>query len=140
MYAVLEEKLDVLRAMLHGFDYSGFLTAGHGLLAKAANHVLEIKGGRFADAALAMSKAFSLCCALDEAKAVREEVAFFQAVKVLLTKRDLSQKKQTMRNVNWQSAKSPVPLSSRPTWWAFSGRRDWANQISAFWTTISCKK
>ena len=27
-YAVLEEKLDVLRAMLHDFDYSGFLTAG----------------------------------------------------------------------------------------------------------------
>jgi type I restriction enzyme, R subunit len=32
-----------------------------------------------------MSKAFTLCCTLDEAKAVREEVAFLQAVKVLLT-------------------------------------------------------
>ena len=37
-----------------------------------------------------MSKAFTLCCTLDEAKAVREEVAFFQAVKVILTKRELS--------------------------------------------------
>ena len=36
--------------------------------------------------ALAMSKAFTLCCTLDEAKAVREEVAFLQAVKVILTK------------------------------------------------------
>lgn len=34
-----------------------------------------------------MGKAFTLFCTLDEAKAVREEVAFFQAVKVLLTKR-----------------------------------------------------
>lgn len=96
-YAVLEEKLDVLRGMMHGFDYSGFLTAGHSLLAKAANHVLGLKDGkkRFADEALAMSKAFSLCCTLDEAKAVREEVAFFQAVKVLLTKKEISAKKKT---------------------------------------------
>ena len=38
---------------------------------------------------------FSLCCTLDEAKAVREEVAFFQGVKVYLTKPDISQKKKT---------------------------------------------
>jgi type I restriction enzyme R subunit len=96
-YALLEEKLDVLRAMLHGFDYSSFLTAGHKLLAGAANFVLGEKDGkkRFADHSLAMSKAFSLCCTLDEAKAVREEVAFFQAVRVLLTKKDVSQKKRS---------------------------------------------
>ncbi|MGF6599676.1 type I restriction enzyme R subunit [Paraburkholderia sp. GAS448] len=96
-YAVLEEKLDVLRSMLHGFDYSNFLIGGHKLLAGAANFVLGQKDGkkRFADVALAMSKAFTLCCTLDEAKAVREEVAFFQAVKVLLTKRDIVQKKRT---------------------------------------------
>ncbi|MEM8514444.1 type I restriction enzyme R subunit [Massilia sp. MP_M2] len=96
-YAVLEEKLDVLRAMLHKIDYSDFLTGGHGMLAKAANHVLGLKDGkkRFADTALAMSKAFTLCCTLDEAKTVRDEVAFFQAVKVLLTKRDISSKKRT---------------------------------------------
>lgn len=96
-YAVLEEKLDILRGMLHGFDYSDFLTAGHKRLAGAANHVLGIKDGkqRFADTALAMSKAFTLCCTLDDAKAVREEVAFMQAVKVILTKREISQKKKT---------------------------------------------
>lgn len=96
-WALLEEKLDILRAMLHGFDYSEFASGGHKLLAGAANHVLGQKDGkqRFADHALAMSKAFSLCCTLDEAKAVREEVAFLQAVKVILTKRDLSQKKRS---------------------------------------------
>jgi type I restriction enzyme R subunit len=85
-YSVLEEKLDILRSMLHGFDYSGFMTGGHKTLAGAANHVLGIKDGkkRFADIALAMSKAFTLCCTLDEAKAVREEVAFLQGVKVIL--------------------------------------------------------
>jgi type I restriction enzyme R subunit len=96
-YSVLEEKLDILRGVLHGFDYSDFLTAGHKRLAGAANHVLGIKDGkkRFADEALRMSKAFTLCCTLDEAKAVREEVAFFQAVKVILTKRDITQQKKT---------------------------------------------
>ena len=96
-YAVLEEKLDILRAMLHEFDYSGFLTAGHSMLAKTANYLLGLKDGkkRFCDTALAMSKAFTLCCTLDEAKAVRDEVAFFQAVKVLLTKREISTKKHT---------------------------------------------
>jgi type I restriction enzyme R subunit len=96
-YSVLAEKLDALRGMLHGFDYSDFLTGGHKTLAGAANHVLGVKDGkkRFADTALAMSKAFTLCCTLDEAKAVREEVAFFQAVKVILTKREISQQKKT---------------------------------------------
>ena len=107
--SVLLEKLDVLQAMLHGFDYSGFHCGGHKTLAGAANHVLGLKSEtkdkhgnsvrdgkkRFADAALAMSKAFSLCCTLDEAKAVRDEVAFLQAVKVILTKRDISQQKKT---------------------------------------------
>ena len=96
-YAVLEEKLDILRGMLHGFDYSGFITGGHKTLAGAANHVLGLDDGkkRFADTTLAMSKAFSLCCTLDEAKAVREEVAFMQGVKVILTKRDITQQKKT---------------------------------------------
>jgi type I restriction enzyme, R subunit len=45
-YAVLEEKLDILRALLHGYDYSDFLTASHQRLAGAANHVLGQKDGK----------------------------------------------------------------------------------------------
>ncbi|QAA92439.1 type I restriction endonuclease subunit R [Pollutimonas thiosulfatoxidans] len=105
--AVMLEKLDVLRAMLHGYNYSGFKTGGHKALAGAANHILSLRPPpgqkdakldgkkRFADAALALSKAFSLCCTLDEAKALRDEVAFMQAVKVILTKRDISAQKKT---------------------------------------------
>jgi type I restriction enzyme R subunit len=101
-YSVLMEKLDVLRSMLHGCDYSDFLTGGHQTLARAANHILGLReeGGkdgkrRFADTTLALTQAFSLCCTLDEAKVVREEVAFMQAVKVILTKRDITAKKRT---------------------------------------------
>lgn len=96
-YSVLAEKLEVLRGMLHGFDYSDFMTGGHKTLAGAANHILGIKEGkkRFADTAVALSKAFSLCCTLDEAKSVREEVAFMQGVKVLLTKRELTAQRKS---------------------------------------------
>jgi type I restriction enzyme R subunit len=106
-YSVLAEKLDALRGMLAGangtgFDYSDFLTGGYKPIAGAADHVLGLSSAqgrdgkrRFADLALAMSKAFTLCCTLDEAKAVREEVAFFQAVRVLLTKRDISAARKT---------------------------------------------
>ncbi len=101
-YSLLAEKLDALRGMLHGFDYSGFLQGGHKTLAGAADFVLGLTSAqgrdgkkRWCDLALAMSKAFTLCCTLDEAKAVREEVAFFQGVKVMLTKRELSAQKKT---------------------------------------------
>lgn len=96
-YSVLEEKLDILRGMLHGFDYSNFLTEGHKALAGAADHVLGLDDGkkRFADTAVAMTKAFSLCCTLDGAKVVRNEVAFMQGVKVLLTKRDIAKQRKT---------------------------------------------
>jgi type I restriction enzyme R subunit len=100
--AVMLEKLDVLQAMLHGFDYSGFLTGGHRVLAGAADHVLGLAVGkerdgkkRFADNTLALSHAFSLCCTLPEAQAVRDEVAFMQAVKVILTKREASTQRRS---------------------------------------------
>ena len=103
--SLLLEKMDVLRTLLHGYDWSGFLTGGHKALAGAANHVFGIRSAnkdsqqdgkrRFADAAVAMGQAFSLCCTLHEAKALREEVAFFQAVKVILTKRDVTAQKKT---------------------------------------------
>jgi len=98
--------LSISGSLLRGFDYSGFLTGGHQVLAGAANHVRGIRtdGGpndqsegkrRFADAALAMSQAFTLCCTLDEAGAVREEVAFMPAVKVILTKREITTAKRS---------------------------------------------
>lgn len=47
-----------------------------------------------------MSKAFTLCCTLDEAKEVREGVAFLQGVKVILTKRTLLPRRRVMSNAS----------------------------------------
>jgi len=86
--AQMLERLDIVRGIYHGFDYSEFLTKAHTLLAPAANHVLGIDDGkkRYLDQVLGLSKAFSLCATLDEAKACREEIAFFQAVKAVIQK------------------------------------------------------
>ena len=92
---ILIEKISILRAMLHGFEYSGFRTKALSLLAGAANHVLGQEDGkkRFADQVLSASKAFALCCTLDGALTHRDELAFFQAIKSALTKHTTQDKK-----------------------------------------------
>ncbi len=95
--AVLQEQMDVLHDMLHGVDYADFRSKAWQLLPAVANHVLGLDDGkkRFADAVLAASKAFALCCTLDEALAHRDELAFLQAVKAALTKHGGTDRKLT---------------------------------------------
>lgn len=86
--ALLKEQMDVLHGMLHGVAYDDFRTKAWQLLPAVADHVLGLDDGkkRFADTVLAASKAFALCCTLDEALQYRDELAFLQAVKAALTK------------------------------------------------------
>ncbi|MFT3802814.1 MAG: type I restriction endonuclease subunit R [Burkholderiaceae bacterium] len=95
--AVLQEQMDVLHDMLHGVEYAEFRSKAWQLLPAVANHVLGLDDGkkRFADTVLAASKAFALCCTLDEALAYRDELAFLQAVKAALTKHAGTDKKLT---------------------------------------------
>src|SRR5690606_17763250 len=95
--AVLQQQMDVLHGMLHGLDYSAFRTQAWLLLPSVANHVLGLDDGkrRFADAVLAASKAFALCCTLEEALGYRDELAFLQAIKAALTKHLGTEKKLT---------------------------------------------
>ena len=85
---VFVEKMSILRGMMHGYDYSTFRTKALGMLGGASNHILGIEDGkkRFADQVLSASKAFALCCTLDDAMDYRDELAFFQAIKAALTK------------------------------------------------------
>ena len=86
--AKLIELIDITRSLFNGFDYSGFKDNPNRLLVPSANHILGLDDGkkRFADVVLGMTKAFSLCSTLDDAKVYREEIAFFQAVKVVIIK------------------------------------------------------
>ena len=85
---ILREKLDVLRGMMHGFDYSAFETKPLELLAPAANHILGLDDGkkRFLDVMASVTKAYSLCGTLDEAAELRTEIAFFSAIRAVLVK------------------------------------------------------
>lgn len=87
-YALFEDKIIHLQAMMEGFDYSAFRTKAIHLLGGSINHLAGQTDGkkRFADMVLSASKAFALCCTLDEAQGYRDELAFFQAIKATWTK------------------------------------------------------
>jgi len=93
-YAVLAEKMDAIRGMFAktneqvGMDLSAYETQAHRLIISAANYVLSLKDGkkRFLDLVLATNKAFSLCSTLNEAKNLHKEIAFYSAIKAVISK------------------------------------------------------
>jgi hypothetical protein len=107
------EKYEIVRAMFRpdtkgGFDYRPALDpaatsqARLAIMAGAIDWVLTLQQAdaakettdeakkrahrRYADAAVALSKAFALAAASDEARSIREEVGFFQAIRAALIK------------------------------------------------------
>jgi len=107
-FSILLEKLDAARGMFaktnktDGFDYSDYETNAHGLLASGANYILSLEDGkkRFLDIVLAMTKAYSLCSTLDQAKEVKTEIAFFSALKAAITKFTTVNKKLNQEEKN----------------------------------------
>jgi len=93
--AKLQELMEVARHQLHGFDFSAYRTQATKLLLPAANFVLGLDEGkkRWADVVLGITKAFSLCGTLDDAALLREEIAFFQAIKAVIAKATTSDAK-----------------------------------------------
>jgi type I restriction enzyme R subunit len=110
---VLLEKYEIVRAIFRpdtkgGFDYRPALDASStaqtrlSIMAGAIDWVLTVQQAdaaketseeakkrahrRFADGVVALSKAFALAAASEEARAIREEVGFFQAIRAALVK------------------------------------------------------
>ena len=110
---VLLEKYEVVRAIFRpdtrgGFDYRPALAGSStpqmrlSVMAGAIDWVLTVQQAdaakeandeakkrahrRFADGVVALSKAFALAAASEEARAIREEVGFFQAIRAALVK------------------------------------------------------
>ena len=104
--AVMREKYEIVRDMFHGFDYRKGLAGSPrerlAALAGAIEWVLDLQQResarestadgkkrahrRFNDAVLALSRAFALAAASDEARGIRDEVGFFQTVRAALAK------------------------------------------------------
>jgi type I restriction enzyme R subunit len=100
--AKLKEYLEVARGLLSGFDYAAYRTKATTLLLPTANFVLGLEDGkkRWFDVVLKITKAFSLCGTLDEAMALREEIAFFQAIKAVIAKATETDKKLSEEHKN----------------------------------------
>ena len=91
--AVMKEKHEVCCDLFHGFDWSlwkiGKPEDRLALLPAAQEHILAQDNGkeRLLKAVSELSKAFGLAVPHEEAIAIRDDVAFFQAVRAALAKR-----------------------------------------------------
>ena len=92
--ALMQEKLEVIEQMLHGLDYQQYFTeTTSGKLSwilKTEDFVLGLEDGkkRFVNEVTALGKAFAIAIPNEQAMDVKDEVAFFQAVKARLCKFD----------------------------------------------------
>ncbi|WP_029147666.1 type I restriction endonuclease subunit R [Methylophilus sp. 5] len=104
--AVMLEKYEVVRDMYHGYNYASAMNATPQerlvMMAGAIEWILDLQQKlaakektnegkknahrRYQDAVLALSKAFALASASDDARDIREDVGFFQAIRAALVK------------------------------------------------------
>ena len=91
--AVMQEKYGVCCGLLHGFDWSKWTTGAPqerlNLLPAAQEHLLAQEDGkeRCLNAVRELSLAFALAVPHPETTRIRDDVAFFQAVRAALSKR-----------------------------------------------------
>ena len=91
--AMMQEKHDVCCGLFHGFDWSVWTTGTPAqrlnLLPAAQEHILAQDDGkeRCLAAVRELSQAFALAVPHEEAQSIRDDVAFFQAVRAALSKR-----------------------------------------------------
>jgi len=94
--SVMLEKLEIVSQMFHGFPYKDYFDADTSrklsLILAAEEHILSLDDGkkRFVNEVTALSQAFSIAIPHEQAMDVKDEVAFFQAVKARLVKFDAS--------------------------------------------------
>jgi type I restriction enzyme R subunit len=88
------EKLEVVINMFHDFDYEIYFNADTSkklsLILAAEEHILSLDDGkkRYINEVTALSQAFAIAIPHDRAMDIKDEIAFFQAVKARLAKFD----------------------------------------------------
>ena len=97
---IMLEKLEVVSNLYHGFAYEDYFDADTGkklsVILAAEEHILSFDNQgkdnrgrkRYIDNVAALSQAFAIAIPHEQAMAVKDEVAFFQAVKARLVKFD----------------------------------------------------
>ncbi len=95
--ALMLQKHEVCLAMLHGFDYSDWVTGTPAerlaLLPAAQEQILAQEDGkdRFVAAVRDLTRAFALAVPSDETTRIRDDVSFLQAVQSVLAKRSATE-------------------------------------------------
>lgn len=91
--AVMIEKLEILRGMFHGLDYSGYMGQSQVNRIRAITigmdfvlSLTEKEQKDFKQFATELGKAHGLCAASEEGKSIALEVSYFKAVKASLVK------------------------------------------------------
>ncbi len=88
------EKLEVVSNLFHGFAYEEYFEADTSkklsMILSAEEHILGLEDGkkRYINEVTALSKSFAIAIPHEQAMDVKDEVAFFQAVKARLAKFD----------------------------------------------------
>ncbi len=88
------EKLEVVSNMYYGFNYEEYFEADTSkklsIILAAEEHILGLEDGkkRYINEVTALSKAFAIAVPHEQAMDVKDEIAFFQAVKARLVKFD----------------------------------------------------
>ncbi len=89
---IMMEKYEVVKNMLFGLAYERYFNADIqnklSIILEAEDFILGLQDGkkRYIDAVTALSKAFAIAIPHQKAMEIKDEVAFFQAVKVRLVK------------------------------------------------------
>ena len=94
--SIMQEKLEVLSHMMHGYDYEQYFRAETTtsdklcIILESEDHILGLENGRkrFITAVTALSKAYALASPHPDAEAAAREIAYFQAIKARLVKFD----------------------------------------------------
>ena len=90
--AKMQEKYEVVKALLHGFNYQKFFAAPANermtIMLEAMDHILKQENGkeRYLKEVNALLWAFALSVPDDQALKIRDDVGFFQAVKAAIIK------------------------------------------------------
>lgn len=102
---LMQEKLEVVINIFHGFAYQSYFTSNTSqklsMILAAEEHILNIENGkkRYINEVTALSQAFAIAIPHDSAMDVKDEVAFFQAVKARLAKFDSTGEGKTNEEV-----------------------------------------
>lgn len=93
---LMQEKLEVVANMYHGFAYQHYFSADTSkklsTILAAEEHILGMEDGkkRYINEVTLLSQTFAIAIPHDDAMAVKDTVAFFQAVKARLAKFDVT--------------------------------------------------